>query len=95
MNFSKISYEQVISLAEELQNSATSMQLILDEVRVLFNKVGNDNVWAGTAAATSKATFDTLSRRFPEFYEVTSKCHDHLVSVVNNYKNVDSAVTRG
>lgn len=93
MNYSKISYEQVVSLAEQLQTSAQNMESILDEVSVLFNKIGSGDVWGGTSAQVSKAKFDTLKAKFPEFYNATRSCHAHLVSVVENYKSVDASIS--
>ncbi len=92
MNYSKISYEQIASLAEQLKTASQNMETILNEVTVLFNQIGDSGVWSGNAAQVSKAQFDALKSKFPEFYEATNKCHSHLMSVVENYKNVDASV---
>lgn len=93
MNYSKISYEQTASLAEQLQTASQNMESILNEVGALLNQIGDSGVWDGTAAQSSKTQFDALKAKFPEFYEATRKCHSHLISVVENYKNVDASVT--
>lgn len=93
MNYSKISYEQITSLADQLQVASQNMEAILNEVTVLFNQIGDSGVWSGNAAQLSKSQFDTLKAKFPEFYEATSKCHSHLISVVENYKNVDASIS--
>ena len=93
MDFSKLSYSQVQSLAEQLNSSSTQMESLLNEIKTLFDKIGNDDVWSGTAASTTKETFDTLSAKFPEFSQAVNDCYRYLLSVVENYKSVDSMVT--
>ena len=92
MDFSKLSYEQVTAISNELHNSSNEMNSLLDEMKTLFAKIGEDNVWSGTAASSAKETFDALSAKFPEFYEAVSDCSKYLNSVVANYQSVDSAI---
>lgn len=92
MDFSKLSYEQVMAASNELGASSNEMNSLLDEMKMLFSKIGEDNVWSGTAASSSKETFDALSAKFPEFYEAVSDCSKYLNSVVANYQSVDSAI---
>ena len=93
MDFSKLSYSQIQALADQLQSASTSMESLLSELKVLFNKIGNDDVWSGTAASTTKETFDTLSAKFPEFSQAINDCYRYLISVVENYKSVDAMVS--
>ncbi len=93
MDFSKLSYGQVQSMAEQLNSSSTQMEALLNEIKALFDKIGNDDVWSGTAASTTKDTFDQLSAKFPEFSQSINDCYKYLMSVVENYKSVDSMVT--
>lgn len=92
MDFSKLSYTQVQSMAEQLNNSSTSMENLLNEIKSLFENVGDDGVWSGTAAAATKEQFDVLSAKFPEFSSAVNDCYKYLISVVENYKAVDAAV---
>ena len=85
MDFSKLSYSQVETLATQLNGASTSMES-------LFNKVGTDDVWSGTAASETKNEFDTLSAKFPEFSNAINDCYRYLMSVVETYKNVDATV---
>ena len=93
MDFSKLSYAQVQSIAEQLNSSSLQMESLLTEIKALFEKVGNDDVWSGTAASQTKETFNTLSAKFPEFSQSVNDCYKYLISVVENYKSVDAAVT--
>jgi len=93
MDFSKLSYSQVLEHAGTLNTSATRMGDILEQLRAQFNKVGNDDVWSGTAAAEAKSAFDALAARFPEFQQAVQDCSTHLQSVVSNYQSVDQVVT--
>jgi len=92
MDFSKLSYSQVQAMAEQLNTSSTNMESLLNEIKTLFENVGNDSVWSGTAAATTKEQFDVLSAKFPEFSNAVNDCYKYLMSVVENYKAVDAAV---
>ena len=93
MDFSKLSYGEVQSLADQLNSSSTQMESLLNEIKNLFEKIGNDEVWSGTAAAQTKETFDTLSSKFPEFSQSVNDCYKYLISVVENYKSVDAMVS--
>ena len=92
MDFSRLSYGQITSLAEQLNNAASQMETTLNEVKTLFNKVGTDDVWSGTAASATKEKFDMLSAKFPEFSQAVNDCYKYLLSVVENYQAVDSGV---
>jgi WXG100 family type VII secretion target len=94
MDFSKLSYAQVTSMAEQLKASSTQMESLLNEIKSLFNKIGNDDVWSGTAASSTKETFDSLSAKFPEFSQAINDCYKYLSSVVANYQAVDKMVNQ-
>ncbi len=95
MNFSKLSYGQIQNISSQLKSDADSMQKILEEVKNQFAKIGDGETWSGTAAASAKGSFDTLSAKFPDFYNAINDCSTYLVSVVENYQSVDAAVTGG
>ena len=61
-------------------------------IKALFNKIGTDDVWNGTAASKTKEEFDILSAKFPEFSSAISDCHKHLLSVVETYRSVDTKI---
>ena len=44
MDFSKLSYENVISMAEQLKSSSSEMESLLNELKTLFENVGNEQV---------------------------------------------------
>ncbi len=93
MDFSRLSYGQITSIAEQLNSSATQMESLLNEIKALFDKVGTDDVWSGTAAAQTKERFDTLSAKFPEFSQAVNDCYKYLLTVVENYQAVDNSIT--
>ena len=94
MDFSRLSYCQITTMAEQLNSSANQMESLLNEIKMLFNKIGTDEVWSGTAAAATKEKFDTLSAKFPEFSQAISDCYKYLLTVVESYKSVDDMVTK-
>lgn len=89
---SKLSYEQVVSAANELNTASNEMNTLLNEMKMLFSKIGEENVWSGTAASSAKETFDALSAKFPEFYEAVNDCSKYLNTVVENYRSVDTVI---
>ena len=91
-SFSKLSYGQVQSMAEQLHSAAGQMDTLLNEIKGLFDKVGTDDVWSGTAASQTKERFDSLSGKFSEFNQAIDDCHKYLLNVVESYKAVDAAV---
>jgi len=93
MNFSKVSYTEVLSMAEQLHSSSGSMADLLTEIKALFDKIGTEEVWSGTAASATKETFDQLSGRFNDFSKSVDDCYTYLKSVVENYKAVDAMVS--
>ncbi len=95
MNNTRIQYDQIESLANNLRNSATNMEQLLNEVANLINQIGNSDVWNGTAAQVAREKFGKLIAKMPEFYNATNMCYSHLMSVVQNYKSVDTAVSNG
>lgn len=92
MDFSKVSYPEVLNDATQLNNSAKEMETTLNEIKELFNRVGDENTWSGTAAADKKADFDLLSNQFHNFSEAVQECSQYLVKAVENYQNVDSHI---
>lgn len=92
MNFEKVSYGQLASLAQELNNASQNMANILGEVTQTLNKIENTEAWQGDSAQAAKVKFDQLSAKFPEFSEATGKCYTHIMSVIENYKSVDQSV---
>lgn len=93
MDFSKISYAQVQGLAEQLNTSSTNMATTLNEIKSLFNQVGTDDVWSGTAASQQKEEFDKLSSRFDEFHQAVKDCSTYLTNLVQRAQELDAKIT--
>ncbi len=95
MNNTRIQYDQIESLANNLRNQASNMEQLLNDVANLINQIGNSDVWNGTAAQAAKESFGRLANKMPEFYQATNNCYSHLMSVVQNYKSVDTTIANG
>ena len=93
MNGSKISYEQVLAMADQLKRSSQEVESILSNVSSLLSRVGD--VWSGQTASEAIAKFEQLSRKLPEFSNAIASCQTYLTSVVENYKNVDQTLING
>lgn len=92
MDFSKLSYGQIEAMASNLRSTASRMENTLYELKGKLNRVGSDDTWSGTAASQTKAEFDKLSAKFPEFSKAINDCADYLNKMVQNYQSVDKAV---
>jgi WXG100 family type VII secretion target len=92
MDKSKLSYEKMETYAENLRSYSNQMNDTLNKVKAYFAKVGDDGVWSGSAASTTKEQFDILSKKFPEFSKAVSDCSDYLKRVVSNYKAADAKI---
>lgn len=92
MDFSKVSYAQITSSANELKSSSERMTQLIEELKSIFNKIGDESVWSGTAASQTKEAFDTLSARMPEFSAALAECQQYLLKVVENYQSVDRVI---
>lgn len=88
----KLSYGQIQSIADQLNDASNKMETLLEEIKVLFAKIGTDGVWSGTSASETKAEFDTLSSKFPEFLQTVIDCRQHLLNVLERYQSVDAAI---
>ena len=95
MDFSKLTYNQIRDLSEQLKTSSSRMEAILEEQKALFAKVDSEGVWTGTAAESTRAHFDEVSAKFPEFYTAVSELAKHLDNVVSSYEAVDNSIIGG
>lgn len=90
--FTKISYTELFSLAEQLGSKAGTMSDLLEQsIKPQMNKIGTDEVWSGDAADQARAEFDALSQKFESFYTAVKECSDYLKKVAERYLAVDTA----
>lgn len=77
----------------ELATKAESMRTILEtDIKTIFNKIGDEGVWSGTAANAKKEEFDELASKFDEFMKSVESCCTYLDGVVANYQELENAV---
>lgn len=93
MQGSNLTYEQVLTISQTLNKYASDMQIILDEIIQLTAKIGNEDIWGGTAALNAKSKFANLSGKFGEFYEAIQLESKFLATVVENYKKTDIKIS--
>lgn len=93
MDQSTLSYQDMLEISSQLASCANEMQSNLDEIKTQFNKIGEGDVWSGSAAAEAKSTFDKLSAKFPDFVAAVKDCSDYLNKVVDLYQSVDNQAT--
>lgn len=90
MNGSNLTYAQITTISQNLQNYAKDMQTVLDDIVELVSRIGNEDIWGGTAAEDSKTKFNTLNAKFADFYKAVTDEAAHLTTVVENYQKADS-----
>ena len=90
MNGSNLTYSQITAISQNLQNYSRDMQTILEDIIALVDKLGNEDVWGGNAAADAKSKFNTLNAKFADFYKAVTDEATHLTTVVENYQKVDT-----
>lgn len=93
MQGSNLTYEQVLAISQSLNKYASDMQTVLEEITQLTSKIGNEDVWGGTAAMNAKQKFSNLSANFEEFYNAVLTESKYLANVVENYKKTDIKIS--
>ena len=88
----ELSYDEMELIAENLSSKADEMNEILANVKNEFQMIGEKGVWSGDAAAASRAEFDELSAKFPNFVEAIDDCSKYLRNVVANYKAAEQTI---
>lgn len=87
------SYEEIMSVANQLKSKAGEMETLLGTtVKGLFEQIGDgSDIWSGNAANTARDEFNTMSEKFPEFYQAVDSCYGYLNAVAANYQAADAA----
>ena len=94
MDFSKLSYSEMLQVSSKLKSNAQRMQEILDSVNAEFNKIGEDGTWSGDAANKAKGEFDELKAKFPDFINAVEETSAYIAKVVADYQAADAALTQ-
>lgn len=93
MDFSKISYQQLLNCASTLNVCAINMDVILNvELEALLSKLGNDNFWSGVSATEVLDTYNNLRNNFPNFSEDLRNFASKIESIVSEYQNADEKI---
>lgn len=92
MEGSNLTYAQITTISQNLQNYAKDMQAVLDEITSYVSKIGNEDIWGGSAAMESRAKFDSLQAKFADFYKAVTDESAHLTTVVENYQKADNQI---
>ena len=90
MDFTKLSYQQILNCASVLNTCAINMDMILNvELRDLLDKIGDENFWSGASAQRLKEELDSLKEKFPIFSEDIKECSNNLTKMVEEYQKAD------
>lgn len=95
MDFTKLSYQEILNLASILKTCSINLDMILNvELKELLNKIGDENFWSGTSAEELKERIKTLENKLPSYNEKLNNLATKLELVVDNYKTVDEQVSK-
>ena len=94
-DYTSLSYEKMNEYSNELGFVSGALEENLNEVKALINKIGDSDVWAGTAAEKSKEAILEFATQFPMFVQSINECKEALDKIVSNYEEADSVVTGG
>ncbi|MBP3907004.1 MAG: hypothetical protein J6D12_07825, partial [Peptostreptococcaceae bacterium] len=64
MNGSNLTYSQITAISQSLQNYSKDMQIVLEDIIALANRIGSEDIWGGNAAENAKSKFNTLQAKF-------------------------------
>ena len=95
MDFTKLSYQEILNLASILKTCSINLDMMLNvELKELLNKIGDENFWSGTSAEELKERIKTLENKLPIYNEKLNNLATKLELVVDNYKTVDEQVSK-
>lgn len=95
MDFTKLSYQEILNLASILKTCSINLDMMLNvELKELLNKIGDENFWSGTSAEELKERIKTLESKLPSYNEKLNNLATKLELVVDNYKLVDEQVSK-
>ena len=93
MDFTKLSYQQILNCASVLNTCAINMDMILNvELRDLLDKIGDENFWSGASAQRLKEELNSLKEKFPIFSEDIKECSNNLTKMVEEYQKADAEI---
>lgn len=89
-------YAVVDECAEKLSNEADRMEQLLEEIKSLINRIGDngDGTWEGDAANEVKAKFDAWTSRFENFVASMRDCSAHVKQVSAEFKEADAKLNQ-
>ncbi|MGM9878962.1 MAG: WXG100 family type VII secretion target [Bacilli bacterium] len=88
----EVSAERMREIANELKEASARMEENLGNIKVLMEKVGEADIWSGTAANNAREEFDRLSAYFPNFYEAVINCSNGLNQFASNYDQAETNI---
>lgn len=95
MDFTKLSYQQILNCASELNTCAINMDMILNiELEELLLKIGDENFWAGNSATETRERLSELKSKFPEYSDKLKECAKKLETMVETYQKKDKEINK-
>lgn len=93
MDFTKVSYQQILNLSSELNTCAINLDMILNvELKELFDKIGDENFWSGNSAQKLNEELNTLKEKFPKFSSDIKSVSINLTKLVEEYQRADNEI---
>lgn len=93
MDTTKIaSYEEVETLARNLNEKADKMRTLLENVKRLYEEIGSEGTWAGASADVVSKNVEALGANFDKLYGAIQGCSEFMTSSIKSYRAVDEEI---
>lgn len=95
MNFTKLSYQEVLNIASVLKTCAINLEMILNnELNELLMRIGDESFYSGTSSENIKEDITKLQEKLPSYNEKLNNCAKKLEIIVDNYRKGDEQISK-
>lgn len=89
----KISYEDVMSISEQIEGITENIKDNFDRINKSFTDLASGISWSGPSASNFLSKFHELSKNFDEVYDELKNSVNYLQNAVSQYQTTDSKDT--
>lgn len=93
MNFTKISYQEILNISGVLKTCAINLEMILNnELNDLLNRANDEEVYSGMGKEKVEQDIRTLQEKLPLYNEKLNNCAKKLELIVDDYRKGDEQI---
>lgn len=86
------SYNEVETLAKNLDAQSEKMKKLLDNVTRLYETIGKSGTWAGVSAEVVSKDVENLSGNFDKLVTAIQGCSQFMTESIKTYRAVDEEI---